>query len=233
MVTDSDRGWFNSKWLTQTIQFAKPPCSWRIIQKFHEHESLFSQDEYTSSGYYSESTCIFICEEVGSSTQAIMKIRMQIPNCPDDLPSSKTFIQPPEREICGRTLLEIKALKTLTIAGCSCTPKYITSKHANQNSDSWVPGGFLDYIVMEKLEGITVSEKYLYDLQLEEQQDLLNAFKLSYLECQKFGFVHLDERPSNLIWNKQKMKCYIIDWEAWSRKAYEWNDNEYHRWNLL
>ena len=78
-------------------------------------------------------------------------------------------------------MLEIKALEALTLAGCSYTPKYITSKHANQDPNSWVPGGFLDYVVMEKLEGVAVSEEYLDRLRLEEQRDLRNAFKSSYL----------------------------------------------------
>ncbi|PYI07452.1 hypothetical protein BO78DRAFT_89093 [Aspergillus sclerotiicarbonarius CBS 121057] len=233
MAPYGDRGWFDGKWLTQTIQFENPSSSWRITQKLQEHETLFSADEYISAGYYSESTGIFTCEEIGSSTLAIMKIRMQVPNSPDHASSSRLFIQPPETEICGRTLLEIKALEAMTTAGCSCIPKYITSKHANQKSDGWVPGGFLDYIVMEKLEGITVSEEYLYDLRLEEQEELRQAFKVSYLECQDLGFVHLDENLTNLIWNKQTMKCYIIDWEAWGGKAYKWTDNEYRRWGLL
>ncbi|PWY75242.1 hypothetical protein BO94DRAFT_577968 [Aspergillus sclerotioniger CBS 115572] len=224
---------FDPKWLTQTINFKNPSSSWVITQKIQEHETLFSADEYLSSGFYSESTCISTCQEIGSSNQAIMKIRMQVPNSPDDASSSASFIQPPEREICGRTLLEIKALETMTAAKCSCIPKYITSKHENRGSNGWVSGGFVDYIVMEKVEGVTVSERYVDGLQVEEQDELRKAFRLSYLECQDLGFVHLDQNLTNLIWDKRNMKCYIVDWEAWGGKAYEWSDNEYYRWGLL
>ncbi|PLN84474.1 hypothetical protein BDW42DRAFT_162669, partial [Aspergillus taichungensis] len=85
---------------------------------------------------------------------------------------------------------------------------------------------------MEKLEGITVSERYFRDLGPEEQQEPRNAFKSSYLEFQERGFHHLNANPSNLIWDKQKMKCYISDWEAWVRIAHPWNDAEYSKWSL-
>ncbi|RAK96576.1 uncharacterized protein BO80DRAFT_468499 [Aspergillus ibericus CBS 121593] len=139
----------------------------------------------------------------------------------------------PERDICGRTSQEIEALVALTKTECPCTPKYYASKHTNQSSDGWVPGGFLDYIVMEKLEGVTLSDEYLSDLPRREQQELRNAFKSSDVECQERGFYHLDASLSNLIWNKLKMKCYIVDWEARVRKAYPWDDDEYLRWGLL
>ncbi|KAE8154113.1 hypothetical protein BDV25DRAFT_148265 [Aspergillus avenaceus] len=233
MTTQPGRGWFGSKWLKQTIHFADLPSSWRIVQKLQEQETIFLQDDYRSSGLYSESIGIFLCEEIGTSTPAIMKIRMQVPNTVDDPSSSRTFIQPPEKDICGRTSQEIDALMALTKAECSCTPKYFASKHTNQTPDDWVPGGFLDYIVMEKMEGVTLSEEYLRELSQREQQELRNAFKSSYLECQERRFYHLDASLSNLIWNKQKMKCYIVDWEARVRKAYSWDDEEYLRWGLL
>ncbi|PYH91265.1 hypothetical protein BO71DRAFT_332661 [Aspergillus ellipticus CBS 707.79] len=172
MALHSDTAWFGPKWLEQTIHFEDPSSSWKIIQILQEHESRFSQDEYVSSGFYSESCCIFVCEETGSSNQAMMKVRMQYMY---PIPILK-----PEREICGRTLHEIKALKILTGAKCSSTPKYIASKHENQNCHGCVPGRFLDYIVMERLEGITLSRDYLRGFRPDEQQNICLAFKASY-----------------------------------------------------
>ncbi|KAH8430784.1 uncharacterized protein LDX57_008447 [Aspergillus melleus] len=77
MTSHKDTYWFVPKWLGQTIHFENPECSWKIIQKLQEHESRFSQDEYVFSGLYSESTSIFVCEEIKGSMQAIMEVRMQ------------------------------------------------------------------------------------------------------------------------------------------------------------
>lgn len=77
MALRSDTAWFGTQWLEQIIHFDNPSSSWKIIKKLQENESRFSQDEYMSSGLYSESCCIFVCEDVRASTQAIMKVRMQ------------------------------------------------------------------------------------------------------------------------------------------------------------
>ncbi|PYI31089.1 hypothetical protein BP00DRAFT_425884 [Aspergillus indologenus CBS 114.80] len=110
---------------------------------------------------------------------------MQIPNSVDDPSASQKFIQPPKRDLGDRTSQEIEALRALTNAGCSCTPRYIASKHEHQSLESWVPRGFLDYIVMEKLEGVTLSERYFSFLPPEEQKEIRTAFKSSYEECQQ------------------------------------------------
>ena len=104
----------------------------------------------------------------------------RIPNRPEDKPLYPRCSQPPEKEMCGRTLLEVRALEALTLATCSCTPKYITSKHGNQVSDGWVPDGLLDYIVMQRVEGISLPRKYLRDLGPMEQDEIRKAFKTSY-----------------------------------------------------
>ncbi|KAI9042049.1 uncharacterized protein KD926_006173 [Aspergillus affinis] len=180
MTLRHDSYWFVPKWIGQIVHFENPSSSWKIIQKLQEREHRFIQDEYVSSGFYSESTAIFICEAIEDSKQAIMKVRIQILNGFDDKPLYPMCSQTPEKKICGRTDLEIKALEALTSAGCSCTPKYIISKHENQVSDSWVPDGFLDYIVMEKIEGISLSRKYLRRLSPKEQGEIRKAFKASY-----------------------------------------------------
>ena len=81
----------------------------------------------------------------------------------------------------GQTSQEIKALESLTDAKCFCTPKFKAWKHENQNPDGWVPGGFLDYIVMEKLEGRTLSLEFILSLGNEQQRRLRTAFKRSYM----------------------------------------------------
>lgn len=69
----------------------------------------------------------------------------------------------------------------LTKAGCSCTPKFYASKHETQGRHGWVPGGYLDYIVMEKLEGVPLSMSFVAKMSIEERERLKAAFKKSYM----------------------------------------------------
>ena len=82
--------------------------------------------------------------------------------------------------MCGRTESEAKALETLTIRTCPSTPTLIAWKHEIQCQDGWVPGGFVDYIVMERLKGITLSSEMIYRLTAERKQSLRLAFKEAY-----------------------------------------------------
>lgn len=55
-------------------------------------------------------------------------------------------------------------------------PEIRAWKHENQDRNDWVPGGFLDYIVMEKLEERTLSPELIDSLSNEQQQILRTAF---------------------------------------------------------
>ncbi|GAD99140.1 conserved hypothetical protein [Paecilomyces variotii No. 5] len=228
--------WFDDGWIGRIVKFEHPLyCSWKIVKKLEDHETRYTRDEFEHSGFYSESCCIFICcQDTENPTQAIMKIRMQIPYIGAE--SSSPDMRAPQARPCqrGQTSREIKALEKLTEAQCPCTPKLIAWKHENQGHDGWVPGGFLDYIVIEKLEGQTLSWELIDSLSNEQQESLRAAFKESYLSCFSHNFVNLDRGARNLIWNEEKNICYIIDWETWYRAkpSYEWDDDEYRLWGL-
>jgi hypothetical protein len=52
------------------------------------------------------------------------------------------------------TKLEIKALSRLTRTKCPYTPKFLSIRRKEQDSTMWVPGGYLVFILMEKLPGV-------------------------------------------------------------------------------
>lgn len=68
--------WFDKTWIGKIIEFENPLC-WKVVEKLCEHETRFYQEEFEQSKFYSESCCIFVCEDTKDSTRAIMKIRMQ------------------------------------------------------------------------------------------------------------------------------------------------------------
>ncbi|KAB8266633.1 hypothetical protein BDV30DRAFT_245065 [Aspergillus minisclerotigenes] len=89
------------------------------------------------------------------------------------------------------TQIEIDALRCLTQAGCSSSPALLVWKHETQSNTGWVPGGFVDYILMEKVPGSKAPD-YRQSLPPKERDRLLKAFKAAYLECMARGRVHHD-----------------------------------------
>jgi hypothetical protein len=71
---------------------------------------------------------------------------------------------------------EIEALQILTRAGCSSTPSLFAWKQDKQGWESWVPEGYVFYILMEKLTGIVVNNFYR-DLDRKERDELRESFK--------------------------------------------------------
>ncbi|KAL1962842.1 hypothetical protein VTN77DRAFT_9117 [Rasamsonia byssochlamydoides] len=128
--------------------------------------------------------------------------------------------------------MEITALGQLTKAGCSCTPTLFAWKQEKQESHMWIPGGFLVYILMEKLPGIRLDN--VWSLDREERDEVRKSFKEAWEECRACGVINMDRSCRNLLWDRAAKKCYILDFEQWVRaKArHKWDDGEYPSWDL-
>ncbi|OKL57166.1 hypothetical protein UA08_07708 [Talaromyces atroroseus] len=101
---------------------------------------------------------------------------------------------------------EIEGLRRLTAAVCSSTSALFAWKHENQGSDGWVPGGYIDSILMERLPG-SMPLLGLGKKNKEERTELRKALKVAWL--------------------------YIVDWEDWRESTEKdiWRDTHYIPWN--
>lgn len=61
----------------------------------------------------------------------------------------------------------------------SSTPAFLAFKQEKQGLDAWVPGGYLAYILMEKLPGLSVCDIYWY-LDPEERAEVREGFKTAW-----------------------------------------------------
>lgn len=65
-------------------------------------------------------------------------------------------LHPPSRGVTGRSTrsgFEWFNLRELTGHGCTCTPKLLDVAFLDQSENDPVPGGFIFFIVMERLPG--------------------------------------------------------------------------------
>ena len=73
------------------------------------------------------------------------------------------------------TALEIDRLDTLTELGCTSTPSLIDYERQVQDSKMWLPGGYIVYILMELLPGISLDN--FWELPRQERDDVRKAFR--------------------------------------------------------
>ena len=83
-------------------------------------------------------------------------------------------------EMIVQSKMEVEALSILTNAGCSSTPALFSWVQKQQDSDLWVPGGYILYILMEKLPGVNPAPIFRH-MDRQERDDLRAAFKTAWL----------------------------------------------------
>ncbi|KAJ5591445.1 uncharacterized protein N7459_001814 [Penicillium hispanicum] len=210
---------------------------WKLETKIREHAYQQHQRDCEELGINSEARGVFCCSKVSGDgpPTAVIKIRLQIPWLKTTRKRSDFRAKQAVSEIPTNFSSEIEALSCLTKARCSSTPSLFSYKVDKQSHEEWVPGGYKLYILMEKLSGSDPSALFFSgQMSLAERDRLRSAFKAAWLETVRSGVVHTDDAMRNLIWDSEGNKCYLVDWEYWSRpsKKSVWVDRLYISWNL-
>ncbi|PGH19357.1 hypothetical protein AJ80_03997 [Polytolypa hystricis UAMH7299] len=139
--------------------------------------------------------------------QGIAKIRMQLPDDPENPSATK-----PQR--CSTHLgFEYYNHLTLTNLGCTCIPKLLDCALLTQKEGDPLPGGFFFFLVMERLPGCNLVN--FGDLPMSERDQVRWACAKSIRDFYAFRYMHDDPDRGNLM-------CYIIDLED----AYQINDDQ-------
>jgi hypothetical protein len=199
--TRSGITWFDEdKWIGSYLTFTYiQPSRWRIDRKLAESEELATESDVKECMMPSEARGIFVCSNIDVPAQEnVVKIRMQYVYClmvnGSDLLSKSTRIpyfntafksrqaraRQADPEMRSTSQREVSALDYLTKAGCSSTPKLFAWKHETQGDDDWVPGGYIDYILMEKLPGETPGY-WSGRMSRAERDQLRESFKKAWM----------------------------------------------------
>ncbi|EQL29122.1 hypothetical protein BDFG_08192 [Blastomyces dermatitidis ATCC 26199] len=144
--------------------------------------------------------------------KAMLRIRKQLPAhySSRDFPIETFSVLSPE------ATQEIDGLRDLMEKGCTSTPRFIDYLLKRQSDEDIFPGGFILYIVMEKVPGFNLRNFETFSL--DERDQVRIAFAKAFYEFLTMGYFHDDHYPRNLIWDRRNKKGYIIDLES-ARKS--------------
>ncbi|QVM10342.1 hypothetical protein D8B26_005002 [Coccidioides posadasii str. Silveira] len=159
-----------------------------------------------------ELKAVFLCKKYESDgpEEAMLKILILAPSDPYESPEDR------EWEVNGEPASkfgkqEEDALRTLTQHRCSSTPHFIAAKREIQDGNMLMPGGYIHYILMTKVDGVRFdSVQHFSDEQIHAMQE---AFTEAWFESSACQVVPHDERLHNLLWDMGTLKCYIVDYE--------------------
>ncbi|KAK2812028.1 hypothetical protein FQN50_001737 [Emmonsiellopsis sp. PD_5] len=164
---------------------------------------------------------------VGS--EAIIKVRMQIPPKEGVDPAQYATPQP-----SSTTISEIVCLEYFNEKGCSVTPRLLHKEKILQGPNLAMPGGYIVFIVMEKVPGVPLTDFWTYDRPKRDR--IREAFRKGMTEISSFGGYSIDMCLRNLVYDEQEDKCYFVDYEGFcidtSKTNFPIDQSDYHFWGL-
>ncbi|KAJ5549854.1 hypothetical protein N7535_002203 [Penicillium sp. DV-2018c] len=152
--------------------------SWIITEKLSERAEHLSQDEVDMGVGSPMTVGKFLCHlEEDPTLIAFMRIYYQIPitGTEDaDLATLAQQIQPPE--VCG----ELEAYKALMSQSCSSVPRFLGYSERKQEEHELVPGGYVKYLVWEKVPGDSLTKEFFWSLDPPVRADIRVKFRAAY-----------------------------------------------------
>lgn len=196
---DPEDGWIRAFFRQKIISFKDSKTTWQLTQCLAEKAFSFDEDCDESP----EASAIYFCVQKSGpklSCEAVMRVRVQYVvlvsiksrqlKSKTRIPRSRKFWDP-DPKVRGQEASkkrsayaekEFTALRVLTAAGCPYTPRFLSRTGGTQDGAMWVPGGWTDYILMEKVPGVAPLNFWDKDQGLEamtrsERDEVRFAFK--------------------------------------------------------
>ncbi|OQE91186.1 hypothetical protein PENNAL_c0010G00260 [Penicillium nalgiovense] len=145
-----------------------------------------------------------------------------------DLATLAQQIQPPE--VCG----ELEAFRLLMSQGCSSVPRFYGYCEKQQGEHDLVPGGFVKYVVWEKVPGEPLTEEFFWSLDPGTREDIRVHFRAAFEEMLRCGVKPQMSRISKIIYDQSTGNVRISGFRrGWPiRDKLEWSDTRYVEYRL-
>lgn len=169
----------------------------------------------------------FLCHLEEDPTQvAFMRIYYQIPIAGTedaDLTTLAQQIQP--HEVCG----ELEAFRLLMSQGCSSVPRFLGYCEKTQGEHDLVPGGYVKYLVWEKVPGEPLTEEFFWSLDPLVRDDIRAKFRVAFEEMLRCGVKPQESRISKIIYDQSTGNVRISGFRrGWPiRDKLQWSDTRY------
>jgi serine/threonine protein kinase len=107
-------------------------------------------------------------------------LHIRIPDIQTIHPNPSERAKYASNELSGFAENEIEVLAKLTECNCSGVPRLISWMRVKQGKTMWVPGGYVVYILMEKLPGISPSDFFNEKkFSSEDRVEIRKAFRVA------------------------------------------------------
>lgn len=151
---------------------------WVIEKKLSERSQPMTQQDFTDGLGLPFAAAKFLCYPKGTpSKKAFMRIYLQIP---------VTGIQHESRQIRREQAakpqphVELTALKALKKLECDVVPDLLAYQEGKQGEDNIVPGGYITYVVWDKVPGEPLNAEEFWQQDLNSRQAIRAKFREAF-----------------------------------------------------
>ncbi|GFF47753.1 hypothetical protein IFM51744_06649 [Aspergillus udagawae] len=174
----------------------------------------------------------FLCHLAEDPNQiAFMRIYQQIPiTGTEDADHDTLARQAVPPGVCG----ELESFKLLQSGRCSAVPRFFGHAESTQGDNGLVPGGYIRYLVWEKVPGEPLTKEFFWALDDNARKDIRLKFRAAYEQLLACGVAPGQSRISKIIFDQSTGNLHISGfrrgWPIISRL--EWSEARYAEFGL-
>ncbi|KAJ5174952.1 uncharacterized protein N7482_000829 [Penicillium canariense] len=201
--------------------------TWVITEKLAEKAAPATEHDFKMGHGTAKTVGKFLCHPVGDPKQiAFMRIYQQIPitgtEDADNATLTKQAVPPP---VCG----ELECFKLLQAGRCAAVPQFLGHAESTQGEHDLLPGGYIRYIVWEKVPGVPLTEEFYWGLDDIARKDIRFKFRAAYEQMVRCGVAPDEPGLSKIIFDQTTGDVHIsgfrrgwpiIDKLDWSESLY-------------
>lgn len=152
--------------------------TWVITEKLVERAAPLTDHDVKMGRGYPKTVGKFLCHLAEDPKQiAFMRIYKQIPITGTEGANNDTLARqavPPG--VCG----ELESFKLFQSGGCSAVPRFLGYAEHTQGEHDLLPGGYVRYLVWEKVLGEPLTEEFFWGLGDAARKDISSKFRAAY-----------------------------------------------------
>lgn len=159
--------------------YLHPPLqTWLIEKQLSERSVCMTQQEVIDNLRLPYAAGKYLCHRKDNPSQkAFMRIYLQIPISGTQYQGSKTRGKQAAKP---QPHIELTALRALQKLKCDVVPTLLSYREGQQDEDGIVPGGYITYVVWEKVPGEPLSPEEFWELDLESRQAIRDTFREAF-----------------------------------------------------
>ncbi|RLL97786.1 hypothetical protein CFD26_106189 [Aspergillus turcosus] len=206
--------------------------TWVIDKKLSERREWMTQQEVTDGLGLPFAAAKFLCHrKENPSKKAFMRIYLQIPVIGTIYQSPQIRRKEAAQPQPHRELTTLKALKELE---CDVVPDLLAYQEGEQGEDSIVPGGYITYVVWDKVPGEPLDAEEFWKLDLGSRQAIRDKFREAYPKLRKCGYLPRMSTMSKIIYDKATGNMHFSGFSRAGRTDTneEWHDKYYVLFHL-